>query len=181
MVTEEDLRKRCLALRHKCVLLRQIHSQKMDRFQRSDTTLTIGTVVVAAFLAFFGFLGLQKITQITNLIYPLSQDVVELGYNLLVFLVLLFSILNVAFQSKEKAFRHWRAINIMTDFVADIDNILAVSKLTDAEVERDIVFLNYRYKHVVDMLPPSTDADYFRAKRAIAKKEKFKLSQRKEQ
>src|ERR1043166_4528954 len=160
MIIYEDLRNRCSVLRHKCVLLRQIHSKRMERFQRADSVLNIGTIIVASFLTFIGFFGIPKIAGIVSLLYPVSNDVVDLGFNGIVYLVLLFGILNVAFQFKEKAFRHWRAINLLTDYVTDLDTILAASTHTEAEIEHHMSFINYRYKHVVDILPPSTDADY---------------------
>jgi hypothetical protein len=176
MVAQDDLRTRCLQLRHKCVLLRQIHSLMMERFQTRDSILNIGTLLVAAFLTFFGFFGIDKITTIANLIYPLSKDTVDLGYSFIVFLVLLFTILGTAFQFKDKAFRHWRAINLMTDFVTDLDNILSTSSMSEAAAERNMSYINYKYKHITDVLPPSADKDYFRAKKAMVEKEKLKNS-----
>jgi hypothetical protein len=37
-----------------------------------------------------------------------------------------------------------------------------------------MTYINERYKHVVDILPPNSDADYMRAKKMLAKKAKFK-------
>jgi hypothetical protein len=152
----------------------------MERFQRHDSILNIGTVVTAAFLTFISFFGTAKITTTISLFYTVSEQVADLLYNSVVFLVLLFSILNVAFQFKDKAFRHWRAINLMTDFVTDIDGMLAVSSMSETEVEKQMAFVNNRYKHVVDVLPPSTDRDYFRAKKALAYKASLGRGQKKE-
>jgi hypothetical protein len=142
--------------------------------QRSN----IGTVVAAAFLTFLGFLGIPKIVSLVSACCSVSNDGAEFTYNMVVFLVLLFTILNVAFQLKEKAFQRWRAINLLTDFITDIDGILAVSKIAQTEVERKMSFINSRYKHVVDILPPSTDGDYIKARRAMAYKESLKVAAR---
>jgi hypothetical protein len=147
----------------------------MEKFQRYDFILDTGTLIAAAFLTFLGFFGVIRITKIITLTYPVNQDIVDLGYNLVVFLVLLFTILNISFRFKEKSFQHWRAINSMTDFVTDIDNLLAHSRFDDFEIERYMSFLGYRYKHIIDILPPSTDRDYFRAKKSMAAKELLKL------
>ena len=178
MTTDHDLRERCKALRHKCVLLRQIHSQRMERLQLFDNVLNIGTVVVAAFLTFLGFLGIPKIAAVVNLCCSAPDEFVEFIFNMVVFLVLLFTILNLAFQLKEKAFQRWRSINLLTDFITDIDAVIAVSKIAQAEVERKMSFINSRYKHVVDILPPSTDHDYIRARKAIAYKESIKAAEK---
>lgn len=169
--TKEELNARCAALRHKCVLLRQIHSMRMNKAERWDRVLNVGTVIVAALATFVGFFGTPKITHLVSLLYPASEDSVELAYNAIVFLVLLLSILNISFQFKEMGYRHWRAINILTDFVTDLDGITCVARHSDEELRKNMAFINYRYKHVVDILPPSSDADYLRAKKALAEKQ----------
>jgi hypothetical protein len=178
MSPSEDLRTRCAVLGHKCVLLRQIHSNRLNHYKLYDNALNLGTISVASFLTFIGFFGLDKIDLLINLIYPATKEIVELGYNLAVFFVLLFSLFNVAFQFKEKVFSHWRAINLITDFVTDLDDILSRSEIGQADVDKQMQFVNYRYKHIADILPPSTDRDYFRAKRALAKKDRFKNKNR---
>jgi uncharacterized protein YhhL (DUF1145 family) len=173
-ISKAELDNRCNQLRHKCVLLRQIHSQRMAHFTRVDRIMDIGTLVAAAAATFVGFFGIQKITSLINLVYPASLEVTDFINNIIVFLVLLLSILNVAFQFKEKAHQHWRAINHLTDFVCDLDGILAVSDISAQDIEKEMAFINGRYKHVVDILPPTSDSDYFRAKKAFAKKKALK-------
>jgi uncharacterized protein len=173
-VTKPELDARCANLREKCVLLRQIHSQRMTYYVFMDNLLNIGTLVVAAFATFVGFFGVSKITGLVGLVYPISSEIVDLVYNVVVFLVLIFSILNVAFQFKEKSHQHWRAINLLTDFITDIDSIVCVSKFTPEEIEKNMTFINGRYKHVVDILPPTSDGDYIRAKKMLARKEAIK-------
>jgi uncharacterized protein len=173
MIDLECLRKRCVTLRHNCNLLRQIHSNRMNTFQSADVFVTTGTIVIAALLTFMGFSGLDKITKFINgYVYSVSADLVEFSFNMIVFLVLLFTILNISFQFKEKSFRHWRAINLITDFVTDIDTIMAASSFSEAELEKHMLLLTSQYKHITDVLPPSSDRDYFRAKRMMAKRTK---------
>jgi hypothetical protein len=174
VVTKDELDLRCGELRKKCVLLRQIHSQRMTHYAFMDNVLNIGTLIVAAVATFVGFFGISKITGLVGLVYPISNEIVDLIYNIVVFLVLIFSILNVAFQFKEKSHQHWRAINLLTDFVTDIDSILCVAKFSAEEVEKDMTFINGRYKHVVDILPPTSDSDYIRAKKMLARKNAIK-------
>lgn len=173
-VTKAELDLRCASLREKCVLLRQIHSQRMTHYASLDNFLNIGTLIVAAMATFVGFFGVSKITGLVGMIYPISNEIVDLIYNVVVFLVLIFSILNVAFQFKEKSHQHWRAINLLTDFVTDMDGILSVAKCTAEEIEKDMTFVNSRYKHVVDILPPTSDRDYMSAKKMLARKAAFK-------
>jgi hypothetical protein len=172
--TKGELDLRCKELRHKCVLLRQIHSQRMTHYTYWDNFLNIGTLVVAAGATFVGFFGVSKITGLVSLIHPITNEVVDLIYNIVVFLVLVFSILNVAFQFKERSHQHWRAINLLTDFITDIDSILCVAEFTEAESEKEMTFINGRYKHVVDILPPTSDNDYIRAKKMQARKAAIK-------
>jgi hypothetical protein len=146
----------------------------MNHFKRLDQGMDIGTLLTAAAATFVGFFGIEKITKLINLVYPLSQDVTDLLNNLIVFSVLILSILNVAFQFKEAAHQHWRAINHLTDFICDLDGILSVSDIAPQEVEKEMAAINGRYKHVVDILPPTTDNDYLKAKTALANKDEFK-------
>jgi|GEM_PF-6494761 len=101
----------------------------MERFQLFDRLLDLGTVTVAAFLTFIGFIGVTKIAAALNLVYPIADHLVELVFNFVVFLVLLFSIFNIAFRFKELVSQHWRSINLLTDFITDIDHILAIQSL----------------------------------------------------
>jgi hypothetical protein len=176
MATKEELDVRCTKLREKCVLLRQIHSQRMTHYASLDSFLNVGTLIVAALATFVGFFGVPKISNLVSLVYPISNDVVDLIYNGIVFLVLLCSILNVAFQFKEKSNQHWRAINFLTDFVTDIDAILCVANIGSEQIDNDMTFVNERYKHVVDILPATSDKDYMRAKKMLARKITFKAS-----
>jgi hypothetical protein len=178
-VTKEELDIRCGKLHEKCDLLRQMHSQRMTYYASWDDVLNIGTVIVAALATFVGFFGVPKITSLVSMISPISNEVIDLIYNAIIFFVLVFSILNVAFQLKEKSHQHWRAINLLTDFVTDLDAILAVAGLTAEEIEKDMAFINERYKHVVDVLPATSDRDYMRAKKMLARKDAFKAELRK--
>jgi hypothetical protein len=181
-ISKVELDQRCRQLQHNCALLRQIHSQRMTHFSRVDRVMDIGTLVAAAAATFVGFFGIQKIKSLIDLVFTgLSLEVIDFTNNIVVFLVLLLSILNVAFQFKEKAHQHWRAINFLTDFLSDLDAILAVSDMSEQEIEKEMAFINGRYKHVIDILPPTSDRDYFQAKRALARKNEFreKLEQKK--
>jgi len=146
----------------------------MAHFVRVDRFLDIGTLIVAAAATFIGFFGISKITSLIALVYPVSAEVVDLANNVVVFFVLILSILNVAFQFKEKGHQHWRAINLLTDFISDLDAILAVSNMSEQEIEKEMAFINGRYKHVADVLPPTGDDDYLKAKKALKDKERFK-------
>src|SRR5690242_3807620 len=97
-VTKAELDLRCGKLRQTCVLLRQIHSQRMSYYESRDTALNVGTLVVAALATFVGFFGVPKIASLVGIIHPVSNEIVDLIYNAIVFLVLLCSILGLAFQ-----------------------------------------------------------------------------------
>ena len=107
---------------------------RLAHFARFDRTLDIGTLIVAAAATFIGFFGIPKITSLIALAYPVSPEVVDLANSIVVFFVLILSILNVAFQFKEKGHQHWRAINLLTDFVSDLDAILSVSNMSDLKI-----------------------------------------------
>src|SRR5262245_29338595 len=98
----------------------------------------------------------------------------KFSFNMIVFLVLLFTILNISFLFIEKSFQHVLVINLITDFVTDNDTIMASSSFSEAELENHMLLLTSQYKHITDVLPPSSDRDYFRAKRMMAKKDKIR-------
>jgi hypothetical protein len=58
--------------------------------------------------------------------------------------------------------------------MSDLDGILAVSNMNEQEIEKEMASINGRYKRVVDILPPTSDRDYFQAKKALARKTSFK-------
>src|SRR5688500_4778175 len=88
---------------HKLLLMRQIMSNKANRFRRINTTANILLVVVSSLLTFIGFSGTAKILESVNWVVPSAQLThVEFAFNVLVLFLFILTTLHLVFRFGEQ-------------------------------------------------------------------------------
>lgn len=135
--------------------------------------MTIITVVVVAGVTFIGFIGIQRLVKAIVPSSQVPQDTVDIVFNLFVLFLLLLTIVQLMYRFSERSAQHYRAIAVLTEFIGWHDDTVRAAKcgaeqlsIVDARRARE------KYLAVAATLPPSTDKEFFKAKKDYAKKRK---------
>jgi len=152
-------------------VLRQIHSNKGSRAQRWSRWYLVATVVVASVVSVIGFMGIDRLAGSISSVVPVSAGELASIYNLAVLAILVLTILGLIYRFDERSNRHYRSIEVLTEFIRDVDDAVALAgaggpSLGPADLDRT----RLRYVGILASLPPNTDKEYLKAKDSAAKK-----------
>ncbi len=164
----------------RALLLRQIHSNKGSSAQRRGRNYVIVTVVVAAVVSVIGFMGPDRLAGSMSRIWPVEATTIGDLYNLAVLAILVVTLLGLVYRFDERSNRHYRSIEVLTEFIRDIEDLVALSAAgARLLTEDDLTATRERYKGILAALPPSSDREYLRAKKsATGKREKARDAER---
>lgn len=156
----------------KVTILKQIMSNKARKFRAVNASQNIATVAVSSFLLFFGFSGLDKITLYISWIHHVDRQVVELWFNLLVFLLFVIGVLHLVFRFSEKQASAERAVTSLAALANEIeDMITSKGNLVISQEPGRIDLIRARYESIVESIPANSDREFLRAKRDLAQKD----------
>lgn len=168
---DQVVRDRLRAYVRRAHLLRQIHSNKGARAHRWSQRYLIATVLVASVVSVIGFMGTDRLARSTPASWNVSVGAVENMYSLAVLSILVITILGLVYRFDERGSRHYRSIEILTDFIRDVEDAVALSSAGIARLSsEDLQVARTRYKGLLSSLPPSTDREYLEAKKSAAEK-----------
>lgn len=168
-----DLRDSIVAYIRRARILRQIQSNKANRADKLDRVYLIVTVVVATIVSVIGFAGTDRIAALLG---GESQGeslrpFVEAVFNVAVLLVLVATLVGLVFRFGEHANRHYRSLEVLTDFMRDCTDQVALHDGRMLRIRpRDLDIVRTRYKGILATLPPSSDKEYAKAKTDDANK-----------
>lgn len=177
MATEAEVdsvvRDRLRAYARRAHVLRQIHSNKGGRAQRWSRYYLVATVVVATVVSVIGFMGTADLALSISRVKPVSRATIEDLYNLAVLAILVISLLGLIYRFDERSNRHYRSIEVLTEFIRDVEDEVALSAANGRLLDEDhLTSTRERYKGILSALPPSTDREYVKAKKSAADKKK---------
>lgn len=157
-------------------VLRQIQSNKAHRADIWERVYLVLTVLVTTVVSVIGFAGADRISVILNRDDRTQgfRSTIETIFNISVLLVLIATLVGLVFRFGERANRHYRSLEILTDFMRDCTDQIAMHDAQERLVRAyDLDVVRTRYKGILATLPPSSDKDYARAKADdAAKREK---------
>lgn len=162
-------------------VLRQIQSNKANAADKWERGYLVVTVVIATVISVIGFAGAERIASLLSAIVPAEQAIpsVESIFNVAVLLILVVTVVGLVFRYGERANRHYRSLEVLTDFMRDCTDQVVMH---DSNVRRlrptDLDIVRTRYKGILTTLPPSTDREYKKAKADDAKKRETSASGR---
>ena len=157
----------------KIVILKQIMSNKARRYGTINAAQNFATVAVSSILLFVGFSGIDKIHKYVSWFYKdVTLDVVELVFNLIVFLLFVIGTLHLVFRFSDKQSRAERAVASLASLGNEIeDTISSRGNLVIVESSDRINQIRGRYESITENLPANTDREFLNAKRDILRKE----------
>lgn len=153
-------------------ILRQIHSDKKFRKQRTGSIHLVVTLVLSTLVAFLGFIDVNRMTEFMNWFVSIDAAKADSIFDLLVFLVLVAILLELIFRFREAAAIHHRSILILTNFIREVDDLLGVPDSLGSDPLQTLKEIRERYDLIGELLPPSTDREFLRSKRRLAKKKR---------
>lgn len=154
-------------------VLRQIQSNKAHAADQWERGYLVVTVVIATVVSVIGFAGAERIASFMSAAAPVDEvtPIVESIFNIAVLLILVATLVGLVFRYGERANRHYRSLEVLTDFMRDCTDQVAMH---DSGVRRlrstDLDIVRTRYKGILTTLPPSTDGEYEKAKADDARK-----------
>ncbi|WP_194763001.1 nucleotidyltransferase family protein [Microbacterium sp. UFMG61] len=155
-------------------MLRQIHGNKASRTQRAEIAYLIVTVVVATVVTVLGFAGPSKLAPfLRKELIPGMENttILEMLFNLAVLLILVLTLLGLIYRYGERANRHFRSVEVLTEFIRDWEDAVALHDAGVATLDHhDLALAGERYKGILGALPPNTDREYRKAKDDAKKK-----------
>jgi hypothetical protein len=160
----------------KCDIIKQIMSLKARRYRNINASQNIATVIISSSLLFIGFSGPEKINKYISWIHPATIDVTDFIFNSLIFLIFVVGILHLVFRFPEKQSNAEKAISALAGLGNEIEDIATSlggvgSRVDAAEINN----IRIRYESIVQSIPPNSDREFFKAKKAYEKKEMRRL------
>jgi hypothetical protein len=169
----EAVKKRASSYRKKAKVLRQINSNKMGSCRRWKKFYDLSIFVPTLILTFFSFYGLEKVHE--NFVSKLiSQQVLNLSYNILILFVLVLSALQMASRLGEQEVEHFGTVKKLTDFITDLDDIIELTSIPKEMCSKIIGDLNTAYENITGSLPQNSDKEWEVAKKQLEKKSRVK-------
>lgn len=155
----------------KSAVLRQIMSNKAQKFRTINAAQNIATVVVSSFLLFMGFSGTETIHKYVSKVIDIEPTSVGFGFNLLVFSLFVLAILHLVFQFGKKQSDAERAIVFLTNLINQIEDMLwneqnGNSRISNLETD----MIRQKYESVLQMIPANTDEEFIKAKKDFVEK-----------
>lgn len=160
--------------------LRQIHGNKASRAQRAETSYLIVTVFMATVVTAFGFAGPVRIADALPQGFILNvnnEASVEMIFNLAVLLILVLTLIGLVYRNAERANRHFRSVEVLTEFLRDWEDAIALHDAGLVRIDlRRLDIAGERYKGLLGALPPNTDREWRKAKRDAQRKQEQRLA-----
>lgn len=158
---------------NKCIVLKQIQSNKVNRYRILGNIQKFLTVFVSAFITFLGFSGTEKVSKYIEEIFrtPVSLILLELIFNSLIFILFLSTLTHLLFQFDNKQKEAEKSIILLTALQNEIENYL--KDFTEGN-KTYISVVAEKYEQLIHTLPSNSDNDFLKAKKDLHKKEKEK-------
>lgn len=93
-----------------------------------------------------------------------SKATFDFGFNLVVLLLFVASLLNLIFRWKERYTAHFSGVVKLRQFIGWLDELALGVSMIDAGKLKHI---RHKYESIVELLPPNSDKDYEKAKSSM--------------
>jgi hypothetical protein len=155
----------------KCHILRQIMSNKAQKYRHINAAQNMATVVVSSFLLFIGFSGTEKIQTYINWFVAVDSLKIEFAFNVMVFVLFVVAILHLVFQFGRKQADAERAIVTLTNLANQIDDLISKAQGSfevTKSYETDVI--RQKYEAIIQVIPANSDSEFLNAKKDYQEK-----------
>ena len=155
--------------------LRQIHSNKGTAAARWARIYLVVTLGLGTIVSVVGFMGTEAMAKAVGNSISV-QDMSNL-YAVAVLIIVVLSIFGLIYRFDDRSNRHYRSIEILTEFIRDSEDRALLSQRGVSLLSvNDLVELRTRYKGILSALPANSDKEYLRAKNSAASKQRAKVA-----
>lgn len=154
----------------KCIVLKQIQSNKVNLYRIFGNIQKFLTVFVSAFITFLGFSGTDKISKYIQELFKINISLIsiELIFNLLIFILFLSTLTHLLFQFDNKQKDAEKSIILLTALQNEIENY---QNNFNESSKSSINVVAEKYEQLIHTLPSNSDRDFLRAKKDLKRKE----------
>ena len=154
--------------KHKCLILKQIQSNKALFYKRCNAFQNIITILFSSFITFIGFSGVKNINETINKLFNCNSGefYVQFVYNMLTFALFINVIFYLVFQIAQKQSNSEKAISSLASLINEIEDICRSTQSINA-----VDIIRYKYTTLIDTIPSNTDKEFEKAKKTFADKE----------
>ncbi len=154
----------------KCIVLKQIQSNKIHKYVILGNIQKFLTVFVSAFITFLGFSGTEKIAQYIKALLGIdaSPIVLEFIFNMLIFVLFLSTLTHLLFQFDNKQKDAEKSIILLSSLLNEIENY---QKKFSKFNEDTVNIIAEKYEQLIHTIPSNSDKEFLKAKKKIQKKE----------
>lgn len=167
--------------RSSCEYLKQICSNKANKYYRYNNYLTRGTLIATIVLSAVAFASKKTIIKICFFDADFINDankmqeitlIYDFIFNMIVVLILILSVINLICRFQEKSTDYFHTVTTLSSMIRDIDNLLKIELNTDQFIA-DFNIIKIKYNTILDYLPSHTDNDFIKAKYNIKVKKEI--------
>ena len=154
----------------KCIVLKQIQSNKIHKYSILGNIQKFLTVFVSAFITFLGFSGTEKISQYINALLGVdaSPIILEFTFNILIFVLFLSTLMHLLFQFDNKQKDAEKSIILLSSLLNEIENYQKNFSETNHSYTNIIA---EKYEQLIHTLPSNSDKEFLKAKKDLKDKE----------
>lgn len=148
-----------------CEYLKQICSDKANKYYRYNNYITRGTLVATIILSAIAFANRDDIFQLffdVNDVERYSM-LADLIVNIVALLVLILTVINLLCRFQEKATDYFHTVTTLSSIMRDFNSLLIVD-INDDNFVTKYNELMVRYDTMLDYLPSHTDEEFVKAK-----------------
>ncbi|KAA6337232.1 hypothetical protein EZS27_014672 [termite gut metagenome] len=153
-----------------CVYLKQINSNKANKYMKYNNRLTYITLIFAVILSAIAFIDKNFIIDLFSLNKYIVNNsnqikIIDLCFNGLALLVLILTLINLLCRFQEKSSIYFHTVITLSSMIGDI-NLLLNIEIEDDEVKflEKFNLVVAKYNGMSDYLPQHTDNDFLKAK-----------------
>lgn len=156
--------------RSSCEYLKQICSNKANKYSLYNRRITLSTLMITIVLSAIAFANKETIIELCNALFNLHIDnihdvipIYDFCYNIIVVFILILSVINNVCKFQEKSSDYFHTITALSSMIRDIDGLLNIKTDDDKFIEGFNV-ITVKYNTMLDYLPSHTDNDFIKAK-----------------
>lgn len=167
-----------------CEYLKQICSDKANKYYRYNNYLTRITLIASIILSAIAFVNKDTVIEYFFIAGEHSDNecittqytfIYDFIYNSIVVLVLVLSVINLICRFQERSTEYFHTVTTLSSIIREIDKL----SLIEADTSKFILEfenIQLKYNTILDYLPPHTDNDFIKAKYKLkVKKEMSEL------
>lgn len=168
----ENYKGQLISYRSACEYLKQICSNKANKYYRYNNYLTRGTLIATIILSAVAFASKETIIKICYLNHDLNNDlnkiqeitpIYDFIFNLIVLLILILSVVNLICKFQEKSTDYFHTITTLSSLIREINSLLSIELDQDRFIAK-FHTIKIKYETIMDYLPSHTDDDFIKAK-----------------